>query len=666
METEHVRRRPARWAPTATRRPASRDLLRRLPWPTTHGIEAAPAGLDPGTCGRGPQAFRDRVRGVPRRPARRALRLQWRPTGATWLHRLSRYPAIPAVDNRRGRARCLCVQARGRSPRRPMRRVPRRDDSPCVAIVAGTRRTARNAAALLPHRPNVRRLSHQSARRPVQSPHVIGVRGLPRRRRLQACQSVRPRPGHAVRPQGRARASALPRLPRAARGCGRSPNDGLRTALGEMRSLPRYGEEGIVTRALSWMVGWCLVLLAAVPSTGRAQEPTRSPHGELAEPCASCHGENGWTPVRISRQFDHARWGFTLNGAHATTACRSCHASLDFRGANRTCAGCHADVHRGELGADCARCHSPRGFLDRSAMVRAHQASRFPLNGAHLTTDCESCHTPAAQGRLTFVNRSTECVQCHLASYQGAKSPDHVAGGFPTDCNQCHATSTWPGARFNHATTRFPLTGAHRAVPCQQCHGDGVYRGKNALCVSCHQADYDRTTDPNHRTSQFSTDCGTCHSTTGWDGANFNHSATAFPLTGAHTTVNCQQCHGDGVFAGKSTACVSCHQADYDATTDPSHQAAQFSTDCASCHTTAGWPGATFDHDARFFPIYSGSHRGRWSSCASCHTNSNDFQIFTCLTCHGQSETDSQHRGRSGYRYDSQACYSCHPRGNGG
>jgi hypothetical protein len=355
--------------------------------------------------------------------------------------------------------------------------------------------------------------------------------------------------------------------------------------------------------------------------------------------------------------------------------------------------------------------------------------------------DCESCHTPAAQGRLTFVNRSTECVQCHRDAYQAAKNPDHVGGGFPSDCNQCHSTATWPGARFNHATTRFPLTGAHRAVQCQQCHGDGVYRGKNPACVGCHQADYDRTTDPNHRTAQFTTECATCHSTTSWSGATFDHSGTAFPLTGAHRAVGCQQCHGDGVYHGKTTACVGCHQADYDGTTDPNHRAAQFPTDCtgchgtttwddatfdhsttafpltgahgtvacqqchvngvfsgtsttcvachqadydgatdpnhrtaqfptdcASCHTTTGWPGATFNHDAQLFPIYSGSHRGKWATCSTCHTNSANYQVFTCLTCHehSQSSMDSEHRGRSGYRYDSQACYSCHPRGNGG
>jgi hypothetical protein len=147
--------------------------------------------------------------------------------------------------------------------------------------------------------------------------------------------------------------------------------------------------------------------------------------------------------------------------------------------------------------------------------------------------------------------------------------------------------------------------------------------------------------------------------------ATFDHGATAFPLTGAHRTATCSACHADGVYGGKSTDCVSCHQADYAATTDPGHAAAQFPTTCTNCHTTTSWSGATFDHDAPYFPIYSGPHRGRWTSCATCHTSTASYQQFTCLTCHEHNQTamDDKHANRSGYRYDSQACYSCHPRG---
>jgi hypothetical protein len=127
--------------------------------------------------------------------------------------------------------------------------------------------------------------------------------------------------------------------------------------------------------------------------------------------------------------------------------------------------------------------------------------------------------------------------------------------------------------------------------------------------------------------------------------------------------VSCGQCHGDGVYAGKPVACAACHQSAYDGTTDPNHRAAGFPVTCADCHTTTTWDGARFDHDATFFPIYSGAHRGQWTSCASCHTNATSFASFTCLTCHRQAETNGHHAEVGGYRYDSQACYSCHPSG---
>jgi hypothetical protein len=332
----------------------------------------------------------------------------------------------------------------------------------------------------------------------------------------------------------------------------------------------------------------CLLLLAG---RALAAQESRNPHGPLRQECAVCHRAEGWVPVSIARTFDHAKEGFPLAGAHARTSCRACHVSLVFSEVTRTCAGCHTDVHRGELGVDCARCHTPRSFLDHAAMVRLHRVTRFPLTGSHLTTDCESCHVPSGQGGLTFVNQPVECISCHGEAYARAVEPDH--GGFPTRCEECHSTSTWPGARFTHTTTSFPLTGAHLAVPCAGCHANGTWRGT-------------------------------------------------------------------------PTSCASCHQRDYDATNDPSHQAAGFPTACANCHTTRGWDGAAFDHDGNFFPIYSGAHRGRWSSCSTCHVDPSSFAVFTCLSCHehDQARMDDKHRGRSGYRYDSQACLSCHRRGS--
>jgi hypothetical protein len=414
-------------------------------------------------------------------------------------------------------------------------------------------------------------------------------------------------------------------------------------------------------------LGWLVSSAALLPACLLAQEPLRSPHGSLSLDCSVCHQADKWVPARVSRQFDHSRLGFALTGAHGSASCRACHATLDFKGATTECVGCHEDIHRGEFGQDCARCHTPRSFLDRAAMSRLHQSTRFPLAGAHLAADCQACHTGAAQGQLQFVNRSSDCVDCHRSSYQTAKDPDHVAGGFPTDCSQCHAVTLWQRARFNHDATVFPLTGAHRAIACNKCHLNNKFSGTATTCVGCHQQDYTATTAPSHSAAHFPTDCSTCHSTTAWTGAFFDHSQTQFPLTGAHKTLACDQCHGSGVYQGLTTACSGCHQQDYARTTNPNHQAAQFPTDCTSCHTTTAWTGATFDHDGPFFPIYSGTHRGTWSSCATCHTVATDFSQFTCLQCHehAQAQMDSRHSQVRGYSYNSQACLSCHPTGRG-
>ncbi|HEY7681408.1 MAG TPA: hypothetical protein VH879_02085 [Gemmatimonadales bacterium] len=294
-------------------------------------------------------------------------------------------------------------------------------------------------------------------------------------------------------------------------------------------------------------------------------------------------------------------------------------------------------------------------------MLRLHQTTRFPLEGAHLTGACESCHAPTGQGGLQFVAMSTRCMSCHQSDFLATRDPDHQAGGFPQACDQCHDPRLWNRVHFNH---RSPLTGAHRALTCDQCHAGSRYEGTPANCVGCHQKDYDQATQPNHPQSGFSTVCADCHSTASWT-APYDHSRTQFPLTGAHRALACDQCHADGVYAGKATACASCHQSDFDATTNPSHRTLGFSTTCTDCHTTTTWQGAKFDHDGRFFPIYSGRHRGTWSSCSECHASPNDFGQFTCFTCHehDKSRMDSVHRGRSGYSYDSNACYRCHPVG---
>ena len=290
-----------------------------------------------------------------------------------------------------------------------------------------------------------------------------------------------------------------------------------------------------------------------------------------------------------------------------------------------------------------------------------HTTTGFALTGAHATVTCAQCHVNNAYN-LT----SGACVQCHLKDFQGTTDPNHVQSGFPQTCDQCHTTTNWGNGTFDHSTTGFTLTGAHTSVACASCHVNGNYNltSANTTCVSCHQKDYNSTNNPVHSQVGFPTTCDVCHSTTNWTSATFNHNTTTFPLTGAHTTVACTNCHVNNNYTTLPTACVGCHQSDYNGTTNPNHASAGFPTTCATCHTTTAWTGATFNHT--YFPTNHGNANG---VCATCHTNSSDYTVFTCTGCHehgGNNSANFRHPNVGGYVYNSVNCYQCHRNGRGG
>ncbi|MEZ4987694.1 MAG: hypothetical protein R2795_22140 [Saprospiraceae bacterium] len=60
--------------------------------------------------------------------------------------------------------------------------------------------------------------------------------------------------------------------------------------------------------------------------------------------------------------------------------------------------------------------------------------------------------------------------------------------------------------------------------------------------------------------------------------------------------------------------CAGCHQSDYDNTTNPDHETAQFRTTCNDCHTEDAWVPANFDHN-QFYPL-NGAHAVVANECA--------------------------------------------------
>ncbi|MEZ4896287.1 MAG: hypothetical protein R2806_05605 [Saprospiraceae bacterium] len=464
--------------------------------------------------------------------------------------------------------------------------------------------------------------------------------------------------------------------------------------------------------------------------------------------CARCHDTRSWIVADVTDL--HQQDGFALLGAHATADCQACHVNpsmLRFDPIDPACITCHQEDFQATTKPDhtqvgfstnCTECHNMNAF---AWVSDGFNHDFFPLTKGHAIDDCARCHVGN-----DYTNISPDCISCHEQDFQATVNPDHIQAGFATDCKTCHTTDpgwkpanfrehdaqyfpiysgthagTWDACAtchiqdnnyaafsciechehnqpatdknheavagysysataclachptgekeevFDHSKTNFPLTGAHTTLECLSCHANG-FTGTPTECVSCHQDNFVQTTNPNHQQIGLSTDCASCHTTEpGWSPASMPNHNDFFALNGAHAAAanDCAGCHHED-FNNTPNTCVGCHQADYEQTQNPSHAATGFSTDCASCHSEAGWRPAAFDHDAQYFPIYSGAHQGAWDACAACHTNASNFAIVSCIDCHehNQPDTDTKHQGVAGYAYSSSACLACHPTGS--
>jgi hypothetical protein len=365
---------------------------------------------------------------------------------------------------------------------------------------------------------------------------------------------------------------------------------------------------------------------------------------------------------------------------HEKVYCTQCHARPIFTDVGKNCADCHADIHRRQFGANCAGCHTVQGWQVSTQLVKQH-FNRFPLLGAHAVVQCDECHKSAAVGQ--YLGLSTACVSCHSADFQKATVPNHVTGKFSSTCEACHTSvDSWFGtAAFNHSATGFALTGMHVSpspTPCVSCHVNNNYTLSSAACYGCHADKWQSTTTlggnvPNHILSGYPTTCESCHTTNSWSGAVFNHSATGFPLTGAHTSVACSLCHITS--ATPPTDCYSCHTAQWQSTAKlggsvPNHVAAGASaagivtSACSTCHNTTSWLGATFTHN-----FWSVNHGNASGVCAACHSDSANYVIFMCSNgaCHTRPGIDNTHQGNGSFVWSSGVtCYRCHQNGGGG
>ena len=362
----------------------------------------------------------------------------------------------------------------------------------------------------------------------------------------------------------------------------------------------------------------------------------RGLHGHSLKPataCVACHTEHKGRSADIVR-FDrdalqHTMTGFTLDGAHTSTTCSSCHAAgKKYRTAPLTCIGCHQkqDVHHGKLGEDCAACHGTGSFRNTKF---DHGKTHFPLKAAHQRAACGDCHRDAS-----YKNAPLQCNACHARddAHKGTRGPA---------CGDCHDSDRWKRNTFDHARVAdYPLQGAHAKISCDACHLSGNLKTKVPdKCAGCHAAN-------DLHGGRFGDACADCHSESQWKDAHYDHAALAhFALRGRHEKIDCHSCHSGPLGKPRlATDCFGCHQAD-----DVHH--GTMGKQCASCHAESGWKDKVrFDHDMTRFPLV-GLHSS--VACEECHVSrAYRGTAHECIACH---KVQDVHKGNLG-----RDCGNCH------
>jgi predicted CXXCH cytochrome family protein len=291
--------------------------------------------------------------------------------------------------------------------------------------------------------------------------------------------------------------------------------------------------------------------------------------------CIGCHTVSGFKPSTFTVAA-HSQTRYPLMGKHAKVACDKCHAAkgeaTNYYPQYGSCLNCHADVHQGQFKQryldKCESCHRVEGFAPSTFTLVQHREARFALAGAHGAVACLDCHkADGSRNSHRYVFADMSCTGCHSDPHGLAKEKEN--------CETCHSQVSWVSVRtFDHNETRFTLLGAHRSVACSGCHkaeADKVSTTKRLsfgdtprACSSCHEDVHG---------AQFArlnggADCASCHQSSRWKPARFNHDTTAFPLDGRHRAVPCASCHkqrtevrGRQVLIYRETPkeCARCH-----------------------------------------------------------------------------------------------------------
>ena len=191
--------------------------------------------------------------------------------------------------------------------------------------------------------------------------------------------------------------------------------------------------------------------------------------------CQECHSQTSWTSATHSP---------TLQGAHTSVACLSCHthatrASIGFPAG---CIGGHQPPHPLSLaGIDLHRCYDCHPISDWTPTTFDHPASGcVRCHGNHhgrvQLTQCQDCHSQTTWSGAT--HPTTSCTACH--------TPGPLHSGIGAQCQTCHVTGRyWVPSTYRHRQVGEHVPSGEVPLACTKCHVSTYAR---ATCTPCHAA----------------------------------------------------------------------------------------------------------------------------------------------------------------------------------
>ena len=231
-------------------------------------------------------------------------------------------------------------------------------------------------------------------------------------------------------------------------------------------------------------------------------------------------------------------------------------------------------------------------------------------------------------------------------------SPGNGVHDGQVSCIECHAAfSSTPGC--NNIACHPAVPGTYKTAASYQFHGQVA----NQECTACHTEHAGRM--DNFAGRQFSHElfdaaqrnCQTCHK---------------IPPDSLHnnlgSTTNCAGCHTTTSWQGASFShsqlsetqlnqCVTCHQRP----SDQNHSL--FTEQCAVCHQNSAWQAVHFNH--------SGITKANLNNCAVCHAppRDNNHQLYTsnCAVCHSETNWRPARFSHTGLSAQGRvSCGVCH------